>query len=86
VINFNDLFAAIVVDVWLANHDRNIGNVLPRPHDREVEFVFIDFEKSVALHPSPVVTSTMLEPRKLWPRGLLGISCALFVSFIHQWR
>src|SRR5438552_1246637 len=72
VINFSDLFAAIVVDVWLANHDRNIGNVLPRPHDRGLEFVFIDFEKSVALHPSPVISSTALEPRKLWPRGLLG--------------
>jgi hypothetical protein len=72
VINFNDMFAAIVVDIWLANHDRNIGNVLPRPHEREVEFVFIDFEKSIALHPSPVVASTILEPRKLWPRGLLG--------------
>lgn len=72
VINFGDLFGTLVVDVWLANHDRNIGNVLPRPHDRDVEFVFIDFEKSVALHPSPVTSSTMLEPRKLWPRGVLG--------------
>jgi hypothetical protein len=71
--NFDDLFSTLVVDVWLANKDRNIGNVLGRPwRGAKVEFVFIDFEKSIALHPSPTVSSTMLEPRALWPSGILG--------------
>jgi hypothetical protein len=71
--NFDDLFGVLVVDVWLANKDRNIGNVLGRPlHGGKIEFVFMDFEKSVALHPSPIVSSTMLKPRELWPSGALG--------------
>jgi len=71
--NFDDLFGVLVVDVWLANKDRNIGNVIGRPmHGGKIEFVFIDFEKSVALHPSPIVSSTMLKPRELWPSGTLG--------------
>jgi hypothetical protein len=71
--NFDDLFSALVVDIWLANKDRNIGNVLGKPmHGGKIEFVFIDFEKSRALRPSPTVSSTMLQPRELWPSGILG--------------
>src|SRR5258708_4339649 len=30
--NFGELFETVVVDAWLANKDRNIGNVLAEPH------------------------------------------------------
>lgn len=70
--NFEDLFNAVAVDVWLANTDRNIGNVLARPRgDKTIELVFIDFEKSLTLHPFPVILSN-LQVRKLWPTGDLG--------------
>jgi hypothetical protein len=73
VVNFGDLFDAIVADIWLANEDRNMGNVLARSAiGRQVEFVFIDFEKSATLRPSPIIRSNMLEPRQLWPTSELG--------------
>ena len=73
VTNPEDLFNAIVVDVWLANTDRNLGNVVGRPlGGGRVELVFIDFEKSVALRPQPYVSSTAVEARKLWPTVELG--------------
>lgn len=63
----------MVVDVWLGNVDRNMGNVIGNPAagDR-IEFVFIDFEKSVALRPYPNVRSAMLDSRHLWPSEDLG--------------
>lgn len=73
VLNFADLFNVIVVDTWLANNDRNIGSIVGRPrHNDTIEVVFIDFEKSVTLHPSPLTLSPMVEPGDLWPRGTLG--------------
>src|SRR5207244_2350028 len=63
---------AVAVDVWLANTDRNIGNVLARPRsDKKFELVFIDFEKSLTLRPFPVILSN-IQPGKLWPTGDLG--------------
>lgn len=72
--NFQDLFDSIVVDVWLANKDRNIGNVVgkPRAGSSSIDLVFIDFEKSATLRPNPIVLSTMLDPKLLWPSGELG--------------
>lgn len=73
VVNFESLFDAIVTDIWLANEDRNMGNVLARrTRDNQVEFVFIDFEKSAALRPEPLIRTTMLNPRQLWPTSELG--------------
>jgi hypothetical protein len=73
VSNLADLYKVIVVDAWLANDDRNIGNVLARPLRRsQVELVMIDFERSKTLRPKPIVTSTMVEARRLWPTGELG--------------
>jgi hypothetical protein len=45
----------------------------PHQRSRKIEFVFLDFEKSVALRPQPLVSSTMLPPRQLWPSGELGL-------------
>jgi hypothetical protein len=73
VSNFADLFSAIAVDTWLANADRNMGNILGRQkEDKHIEFILIDFEKSTALRPQPTVRSTLVEPRELWPTAQLG--------------
>lgn len=70
--NLYEIFAAIVVDIWLGNVDRNmcniVGDQLPRGG---VELVFIDFEKSVTLRPNPLIQSPMINPRELWPRNEL---------------
>lgn len=74
-VNFLDLYTTQVVDVWLANKDRNLGNVIGRPashSESKIELVFIDFEKAATLRPTPTILSTMLEPRLLWPSGTLG--------------
>ena len=71
--NRNDLYSVIVVDAWLANTDRNHGNVLGRStHGSEIEVVMIDFEKSKTLRPNPIIESGMVGPASLWPTGELG--------------
>jgi hypothetical protein len=71
--NRNELYAVIVVDAWLGNTDRNLGNVLGRStHGSEIEVVMIDFEKSKALRPNPIIESGMMSPQSLWPTGELG--------------
>lgn len=71
--NHQELFAAIAVDAWLANTDRNLGNVLvSRDGDGKDCFVFIDFEKSTALRPYPTIKLPDLQPAAFWPRELLG--------------
>jgi hypothetical protein len=72
--NFDELYAAIVVDAWMANVDRNAGNVVCRAATKgRVELVMIDFEKSAALRPNPLISSTMTEPQKLWPSEEIGL-------------
>jgi hypothetical protein len=71
--NRDDLYSVIVVDAWLANTDRNHGNVLGRStHGSEIEVVMIDFEKSKTLRPNPIMESGMVRPESLWPTGELG--------------
>ena len=71
--NHSEVFEAIIVDVWLANTDRNMGSIVGSlADDGKVEFVFIDFEKSAALRPSPIINSTMVQARSLWPSDELG--------------
>src|SRR5262245_7326096 len=71
--NFAALYSTIVVDAWLVNEDRNLGNVLAMSRGKgTVDLVMIDFEKSVALRPNPIVTSPTIPPQKHWPRGELG--------------
>jgi hypothetical protein len=72
-LNHGEVFEAVVVDTWLANPDRNLGNIVGCPGaDGKMEFVFIDFEKSTALRPSPRTRSTMIEAQELWPSDQLG--------------
>jgi hypothetical protein len=73
VTNFPELYSAIVVDAWLANTDRNLGNVVvASTGTAKVRFVMIDYEKSAALRPSPLITTTSLNHRQFWPTGELG--------------
>ena len=73
VVNFDVLFDVVVVDTWLANPDRNIESVLGRDAGGgNVALVFIDFERSVTLHPNPIILSGNVELRDLWPNGKLG--------------
>jgi len=69
-----DSLRAVVVDVWLCNTDRNLGNILVSPSGQERhKFYFIDFEKSVVLRsPHSFIESAMKPDRELWPSGDLG--------------
>ena len=73
VANRNDLYAVIVVDTWLANDDRNMGNLVGSPaDDGRILLSMIDFEKSKTLGRNPTIESARVEPRRLWPTGELG--------------
>jgi len=72
ITNLEDLYNVIVVDSWLGNTDRNLGNVLAVGSGESLALVMIDFEKSAALRPLPRIQSTLLEPRSLWPTAELG--------------
>lgn len=67
----------IAFDVWVANKDRNIGNLVgieePAGLGIRITLVAIDFEKSVALRgPYPLTTVNTIPATKLWPSGILG--------------
>lgn len=67
----------IAFDSWIANTDRNIGNLLCRMSTSmpsgTIEIVAIDFEKSNCLRERhPITTSNNLPPADLWPSGILG--------------
>jgi hypothetical protein len=71
--NLTDLFSVIGVDTWLANDDRNMGNVVGSSlGDGRIDVFMIDFEKSRTLAQNPFMGSGALEPMKLWPRDELG--------------
>ena len=74
--NAADLYNMIVVDVWLANPDRNMGSLVGTQLGRGKldEMMFIDFKKAVALRPNPLLQTSMLTPRQVWPTGELGTS------------
>jgi hypothetical protein len=73
IVNRNDLYAVIAVDTWLANDDRNMGNLVGSPaDDGRILLSMIDFEKSKTLGRNPTITSVQVEPRRLWPTGELG--------------
>jgi hypothetical protein len=83
VVNYSEIFSAIVVDVWLGNTDRNMGNVIGSSVEKDkIEFVFIDFEKSATLRRHPLILATMIEPRQLWPSNQLG-NCLNNCKLIH---
>jgi hypothetical protein len=71
--NLTDLFSVIAADTWLANDDRNMGNVVGSSlGDGRIDVFMIDFEKSRTLAQNPFMGSGTLEPTRLWPRAELG--------------
>jgi hypothetical protein len=74
-----ELGQIVILDIWLANEDRNLGNLLGRPagENRRVELVAIDFEKAATLrHAQPIISTANLPPERLWPREDLGRALA----------
>lgn len=77
--NVTDLLRVVAVDTWLANTDRNWGNLIGESSGHEkIRLFFIDFEKSVALRPMPLMSTAEIKSNELWPRGELG-------SLIRGW-
>jgi hypothetical protein len=73
IANIEDLFGSIVVDCWLANDDRNMGNLVGTPAgNMQIRLTMIDFEKSKTLGANPTIQTATLDPRRLWPTGELG--------------
>lgn len=66
-----------LLDVLVANHDRNIGNLIGEnirgQRSAEVRLVAIDFEKAEALRGDyPLTTVPTIRPARLRPSGILG--------------
>lgn len=75
--NIPDLLRVIAVDTWLANTDRNWGNLIGESSGGEkIRLFFIDFEKSVALRPMPLMSAAEIKSNDLWPTCTrLKMSC-----------
>ena len=77
--NISDLLSVIVLDTWLANRDRNWFNLIGESAGGErIRLFFIDFEKSVALRPLPLMSTAEVNSNELWPSGDLG-------GLIREW-
>jgi len=69
------LATIVVFDIWIANKDRNYGNVLvdQSASGEGVELIAIDFEKAMTLRSRHPMTETpTVRPRDLWPSEDLG--------------
>jgi hypothetical protein len=67
-----------LLDVLIANHDRNIGNLIGEnirgQSNAAIELVAIDFEKAEALRGDyPLTTVPTIGPKTLRPTGILGV-------------
>jgi hypothetical protein len=68
----------IAFDTWIANDDRNMGNIVMEPERIEghlARLLAIDFEKSRILRGENMLLVDQLAPRSFWPRELLGQLC-----------
>lgn len=75
-----DLLAGVIVfDVWVANKDRNMGNIVGDPvHGNgrgTVTLYAIDFEKAMAVRSDDRFSVAAIDPSSLWPREDLGRLC-----------
>ncbi len=71
----NQVARVILLDIWLANVDRNIGNLLGRGNEGlgDIEVIAIDFEKArVVTSHYPLVEVNTIAASDLWPQGVLG--------------
>lgn len=69
----------IAFDVWVANEDRNMGNIVGEPHVTNgtgiVRLYAIDFEKAAVLAGIDRFSVTAMPAAKFWPTGVLGDLC-----------
>jgi hypothetical protein len=84
------LCKTILLDIWLANIDRNLGNFLVRSKidagKISFELVAIDFEKSTTIRSrAPLIDVPNLAPGALWPRNLLGKLCRGYAVLQPSW-
>lgn len=91
VVNPELLPHTVAFDVWVANEDRNLGNIVGEPYSTNgtgvVKLYAIDFEKSAPLRGVNRFTVTALAAKKFWPTGQLGEICRgyeLPVDFCKQ--
>jgi len=72
ILNPNTLFEVIAVDTWLANDDRNMGNLIASVSQGMAMVYMIDFEKSRALMELPFTGVSAVDTKQFWPTGDLG--------------
>lgn len=74
--SLEQLAMVVLLDLWVVNDDRNIGNILAVPvegEERPPDIVAIDFEKAlVARSRFPVTESPTVPIERLQPKGPLG--------------
>jgi hypothetical protein len=78
VTNPHFLEDCVAFDVWTANTDRNVGNVVANPdpaHPGKAELFAIDFEQAQVLNGTDFLTVGQVEPRLCWPTGILAALC-----------
>jgi hypothetical protein len=70
------LAECIVFDTWIANDDRNMGNIVYEPERVDgfarARLHAIDFEKAAVLRGKGVIEIGMIGPRAYWPNEQLG--------------
>ena len=78
IAQYQDILAKIIVfDIWIANTDRNLGNLIsrstPKTHDGRIDLIAIDFEKAVAVRSAtPRIDIASVQTENLWPSDQLG--------------
>ncbi len=72
IANPSSLFEVIAVDTWLANDDRNMGNLIASVSQGMATVYMIDFEKSRALMELPFTGVSAVDTKQFWPTGDLG--------------
>lgn len=79
VLNPELLEETIAFDVWVANEDRNMGNIVGEPRATNgtgtVKLYAIDFEKAAVLAGTDRFTVTAMPAARFWPTGVLGDLC-----------
>jgi hypothetical protein len=69
----------IAFDVWIANKDRNMGNLVGDPAGGRggdtIELFAIDFEKADVLRGTSIFMVETMKPDSWWPRDELGRQC-----------
>lgn len=71
--------SCIAFDTWIANDDRNMGNIVAEPERAGTmalaKLYAIDFEKAKILRGENMLVVGMIEPRSFWPKEMLGQLC-----------